>query len=184
MTVIGGSCRIHVLKSSTGSSTRILITRNSNPCGFLAFEKPVIAPAGFDHPAVCLVSGTSTTNQTSPFITQGVIYNAAGGGNWKGRNRDYPNGAAFVAQAMTDSGWLFAVDDIPVGNEFDGAVQYYHNKLVATGNVPGTRGAYGSLSDFYYASEGFQPGTVSPDGDWLIGWPMVLPWNKSVPLFY
>lgn len=184
MNHINGACRIHVLKSATGSATRILITRAMNPVGYWAFEKPSNVPASWDQPSVAFVVGTSTTNQTSPFITPQVIFRAAGGGNFKGRSRAYPNGAAFVAQADAPSGWAFAAQDNWVANESDGSIPFYPNQLVTTGQVPGTRGTWGSMQDFYYAPEGFQPSYVSPDGDWLVAWPMVIPWNKSVPLFY
>lgn len=184
MTAIGGACRIHFIKSADGTATRLWITRGTNISGFWLFDKPGSTSPDWTTPAIGFVQGSATTNETSPYVTAQILYRAAGGGNFAGRNQDYPNGAAFVAQAETTSGWLFARESIWVANEYDGAVQFYPNQLVGTGGIPGTRGTYGQIKDMYYAPEGFQPGTVSPDGDWVVAWPMALPWNKSVPLFY
>lgn len=179
----GTGDRIHVLKSADGSATRVLICRSGFIAGLWCFERPEAPLSAWDHPSISMVLATSSVNPTDTIANQTNLVQTA---SFKGRTKDYPNGAAFSMFLAEDS-WFsaFNVNSSPVPNELDGTIPFYTPSLLCL--TVGTRGRYGNMKDAWFVPWTCMDGMSLPnDGtrQWVMMGRLAIPWNLSVNLWH
>jgi hypothetical protein len=179
-----GTQRVHVMKSSDGAATRVLFTRGGFVGGAWFFEVPANTPEGWEYPVIGLVTAVAGTNISSSQLESGVVVAA----NWKGLTK-YPSGVTFSALLSTANAGGYAYENIYTPDDLGGQPTFYPGTLIvkdATTTV-GSRAAYGTLVDCYFAPAGAPDGLTYPaDGsrEWVQTGRLVMPWNKSPNIWY
>jgi hypothetical protein len=172
--------KLHVMQSSDGQVTRVMLWENNINCLFWAFEKPKNPPSGWTNPSTSFAMGgasTATFQNLSAFLT-------AGGGQGSSKGRGTATFAmTWTGEGSNSSSSILANGILNAPNDFDSSWPFFPIGLVST--QAGHRGRHGTLFDIWWGSSGTASADTYPaDGSRQFAQlaNIILPWNGSTPL--
>lgn len=190
-----GPQRLHVLKTSDGTSTRIVALRTSNAGSggwtvlFWLFDLPIDTLSAWTNPTAALALGTSTQNPGAGIAIVGNLSNVAN--TWSRT----PGGTNFQSTWTAEGTQQHAILTDSYGSVNGGQqnVCDVNNEapLFSVGLYSTTvnaRGPNGSLADIRLALENLgtangrsYPGETTPYRQWAQFDDVTLPWNRALP---
>lgn len=163
----------HIMQSTDGQCTRIVIIVSGSPCALWLFDKPKDPVNNWTDPCVGLVKGDY---QGTAVITTANLYS---GTNLKGLA---PNGA-FVAYCSAEGrATACCYDNLFAPNDISGEVPFF--PIGIQSETAGSAGRHGRLADIYYGISG-RIGKTFPDDrtrQFIQIGVLVLPWSGAVPI--
>lgn len=174
--------RWHVMKSSTGRSTRVLISRNGWAVALWSFEQPGSVVTGWTNPSASWVIASGTAAPASSALTYAT---AAGSAIAQGR------GASSMAMFLTGEGIRSASAATVLLGERDTSAN------VISGNYPfypiglysdtaSNKGRHGTMVDLWWGLGSLADTTTYPlagTKNFIHSGAFVIPWNTTTPVF-
>lgn len=174
----GIASTLHVLNSTGGASSRVLVCRNGFVPVYWQFELPSEATSGWTDPAWGLVQGDSTA---APISSLPVFANLSNAANGYGRTSQI-FGAYITAEADVLHGVLAINQTVP--NDMGASWPIYDQGIYSI--VPNSRGRLGKLVDSWWTCPTLVDSDTFPAGgtrNFCLFGDIVQPWNTSAPTF-
>lgn len=167
--------RYHVMQSTDGAITRIIIYTSGAATGFWDFEKPAISVTGWTNPSVSTVLGS---NNGTAVITATNLYSTA---NAKGKGASEMS-MFYTCESRNNVG-IFSV----LNSRNDISLEYPILPIGLESDTVSNKGRHGRLADIFYGLSIIPDGFVYPsDGtnQFVQFGNLIFPWNGSMPHIY
>ena len=174
-----GNQRWHVIKSNLGRATRVLVTKNTWCQSMWAIEQPGSSVTGWNNPCLGFGVGANTGTPTSSALTYANLANSAvvaGRGNAAMTmyltGEGIRTGTTLIGERMT------SVNDV--------SGLYLLAPIGLYSDTASNKGRHGTIADLWWGTGNLSDGTTYPlDGtrQFVQVGGLVLPWNRSNPIF-
>jgi hypothetical protein len=181
--------RLHVLHTTDGEFTVVLVCFDNNCTGTWFFGKPLDAVSGWADACVAGINGGNSdanTGEGSQSLTL-VLGRDTGFERFYGNfptNSSAPWLLTSIAVGdLTLNAQLYGVEDTPTINEISAEWDVWTTSIRC--RTAGDRGVHGRLPDIYLVSEVLNTGDTFPSGgtrEWAVFGALVVPWDGTVPL--
>lgn len=167
----------HVMQSTDGQITRVLITAHGFLSGFWNFERPFNPATGWSNPCIQLLSATGTITSNAATYT---LLNGTANSLFRHVSTNYSAYLTSEGFINTHSGGQLSV----APNDLDHEFSFWPIGIMST--TSGARGRHGGLTDLYWGLPGTHPtGTTFPHTlahTWAQFSHLIFPWNGTRPL--
>jgi hypothetical protein len=171
--------RLHVMRTTDGLSTRVLITRNSQTSGLWLFERPDNIVTNWANPSYSMCTANGVLAPSATQLTYAVV-----GANALGVGRAVSAMSMFMTGEGVGSGTALIGQRMPAANDLSGTFPLLPIGLYS--DTAANRGRHGTLSDIWWALGALPDTTTYPldaTKQFIQCGALVFPWDRSVPLF-
>lgn len=168
---------VHVMQSTDGQSTRVVVCRSNFVSTFWAFERVSSPSAGWAVPVVSLIRGAPNTTSDAPTY---AVFNDAANGFFRHGSTNY---TGYVTSEGSITSMLGEQLNL-YPNDIDGFWPFFPMGFAST--TTGARGRHGAFTDMYWGVQDvLVTGTTFPASgtkQWVQFAHFVLPWNGTTPV--